>query len=62
MEGQDIPRRDYLRLIRTSADAVGIPLDVALAFVDVLTQAAEAHLEASKNGDPVMVEQPKKVM
>jgi hypothetical protein len=60
--GYDIPRRDFIRLIRTSAKAVGIPLEMALAFVDVFTQVADAHLDPPKNGEPVMVEEPKEIM
>ncbi len=53
---------DYFRIVEKCADEMGIPIESAIMFVQLLNKTAIDKTYPAKDGLPVMVAQPPQIM
>ena len=62
MRDERIEPWDYMRIVQQWADQVGIPVESAMEFIEVLTHAAESKAHPPRRGDKVIAPMPPLIM
>jgi hypothetical protein len=53
---------DYMRIVQQCANQVGIPVESAMEFIEVLTHAAQSKSHPPKRGERVIAPMPPLIM
>ena len=62
MRDERIEPWDYVRIVQQCADQVGIPVESAMEFIEVLTNAAESKAHPPRRGAKVIAPMPPLIM
>ena len=54
--------KDYFSIVEKCADEMGIPIESAIMFVELLNKAAIDKSYPAKDGAPIVVAQPEQIM